>query len=576
MKHSTPLKLVMVWAGVGLLVAIRAAEPPQAPLTYEEYRRQSLKEAQPAILEAERAGRHQTITGLVAHFQATGSPGLVRVLAEGGYPAHEIVPVLSSLLQHSNAQAKQWVLAGLRSYGTNAAEATRGVLEVLAGDDELLAAQAAKTIVAIAPLNRAAVPPLVKWMRSGRGDWLSRLAWIGALGEMGTAAAPAVPVLQAELKAEDMPYLTNRTSLTAYSAFNAIGKIRNPAPMPRAELLRRKRQALQGEEAHSAFRTIKDGAVTPEEALPLLHDVLAAPDTPLPQKILAAEMLGEMRPRDSVSIGHLLRATKQSRSQTLADAASAGLVKAAVSDRNSVELLTAALDPQQALVSQAASRALIKAGNIASDPRTIDSVVAALRSCDGRTDFEVVGGFMDVLRALGPKAARAEPVLTGMLPIDAPIYQNRTRSSSMFIRKYTLLTLADVGITAEAIPAIIDELINAPHLENKAAAARAAGALPEGHEIVVPHLQQTLGTMVLTNYASAVNLNVIGLRRGASDSPVTSMPLEIIRALVKMGPAAKPAISVLRTRAQDPAMPAPNYYLPYQAEAARAAEVLSK
>lgn len=576
MNYTMKAVLSAITGLVGGVLAIGAAETPGKALTYEEYRRQSLKDAQSAILEGERIGRHQTITGLVAHFHATGNAALVQVLAEGGYPPNEIVPVLGSFLQHTNPGARQWALVGLRQYGTNAQETAGRVLEVLAGDDERLAAHAAKTIVAIAPSSRAGLPLLVKWLQSGRGDEITRLAWIGALHDMGPGAVSAVPSLQLELNAEDMPYLTNRTSLTAYSAFNAIGRIRNASAMSRSELLRRKTDAFFGDDVFSAFRTIKERVVTPEETLTLLSAVLAQSNAPLPPQILAAEILGDVKPRDSLTIGRLLAATRQTRSRILADSASSALVKSAVSDSNSVELLTAALDPDQPTLSMAASRALIQAGNLASNARTVDSVVAALRNCDGKTDFEVIGGFLDILRALGPKASRAEPTLTGLLPIDAPIYQDRTRSSSMFIRKYTLLTLADIGITADAIPAIIDELINAPHLENKAAAARAAGALPEGQEIVVPHLQKTLSEMVLTNYASAVNLNVIGLRRLAPGAPVTSMPLEIIRAFVKIGPAAKPAIPVLQARANDPVMPSPAYYLPYQAEAARAVEILSK
>jgi len=166
--------------------------------------------------------------------------------------------------------------------------------------------------------------------------------------------------------------------------------------------------------------------------------------------------------------------------------------------------------------------------------------------------------------------------LTSLLAIDAPIYQDRTRFSSMFIRKYVLLTLTDIGITSEAIPAIIDELSNAAHLENVAAAARAAGALPERQEVVVPYLAGVLTRMRLPKDAHALDLNTIGLTRFSPDTPVTSLPLEVIRALVRIGSAAKSSVPVLRARAQDPAMSSPDYYLPYQAEAARAADILSK
>jgi hypothetical protein len=177
---------------------------------------------------------------------------------------------------------------------------------------------------------------------------------------------------------------------------------------------------------------------------------------------------------------------------------------------------------------------------------------------------------------LGPRAASASPLLTSWLKVNAPVYQGRVKSSATFVRKYALLTLCEVGMTSDAIPAIIDELVNAPHLANRAAAARAAGAVPDHQDKLVPFLIAQLERLQPREDAGAVNLNIIGMKGFVPGDPVTSLPLEAIHALERLGPAAKSAVPVLRARAQDKPFGVAYYYLPYQAEAARVAQLLSK
>jgi len=144
-------------------------------------------------------------------------------LAAIGPDAAEAVPALSKLLggdekEASLRYAAVYALGRIGAAAAPVAETLRGLAK---SDDELMASVAVWALLKIEPDNKAqvaaAVPVLRKALR-GKRD-LARLEAAAALGDLGGAAASAVPIL--ELVTEDDPLPAVRTAAAA-----ALAKIK--------------------------------------------------------------------------------------------------------------------------------------------------------------------------------------------------------------------------------------------------------------------------------------------------------------------------------------------------------------
>jgi HEAT repeat protein len=144
-------------------------------------------------------------------------------LAALGPDAAEAVPALSKLLGGDEKEAAlryaaAYALGRIGPAAAPVAESLRGLAK---SDDELMASVAVWALLKIEPDNKAqvatAVPVLRKALR-GKRD-LARLEAAAALGDLGGAAASAVPIL--ELVSEDDPLPAVRTAAAA-----ALAKIK--------------------------------------------------------------------------------------------------------------------------------------------------------------------------------------------------------------------------------------------------------------------------------------------------------------------------------------------------------------
>ena len=144
-------------------------------------------------------------------------------LAAIGPDAAEAVPALSKLLGGDEKEAAlQYAAAyALGRIGPAAAPVAESLRGLAKSDDELMASVAVWALLKVEPDNKAqvaaAVPVLRKALR-GKRD-LARLEAAAALGELGSAAASAVPLL--ELVSEDDPLPAVRTAAAA-----ALAKIK--------------------------------------------------------------------------------------------------------------------------------------------------------------------------------------------------------------------------------------------------------------------------------------------------------------------------------------------------------------
>lgn len=393
----------------------------------------------------------------------------------------------------------------------------------------------------------------------------ARVATIAELGKLGPAAAPAIAALESEL--------TNPMAEVASGAFKALGAIRNEPPLDRAALLRGgtrladASEILRGRNSFRAFQGLR--ALPGEEALKLLRDALKN-DVPLAQQVMALEEIARLDPADPDTIGAVLPSLASPHGLIMSNAVAA-LARAPMDDAGVREALAGALSWHSDQAAVETAKLLARSAPAAA--ACVPKVIAALKQGTGRTDFRRLGAYMLLLRVAGREAsAPAVPVLVGFLSETAPIYQGRDPFFAKSVRRYVLITLADLGAPPEAIPVIIDEMTNALESATIAAAARAAGAVTSGQEKVVPHLKRALARRGLD---SGVRLDTIEVKTMPPPPLDTSPYLEIIRALTRLGAPAKSALPELAVRARDPVRRSAQFP-PYQQAAARAAIELSK
>jgi hypothetical protein len=179
-----------------------------------------------------------------------------------------------------------------------------------------------------------------------------------------------------------------------------------------------------------------------------------------------------------------------------------------------------------------------------SDEAPAKALAQALRQCDGTTDHHQVAAYLEALRAMGPRAASAADTLVQFLPERSPLYKDRDKSDALRLRSFLLVTLADVGVPRTALPFIVESLAASNMAHPFAAAARAAGARGPDAGVCIPFLLRALDP--------AFHDELITLDRydAVPDAEQTTGRLEAIRALGRMGPAARAAVPLLTAIAE--------------------------
>lgn len=406
----------------------------------------------------------------------------------------------------------------------------------------------------------ATVPTLVQQFQNPSAMHRDRKAALNALASLGPAAAETVPALEAEL--------SNPRSELSYAAYRALGAIRNEPLLDHKTLFTQGAKLFLGREGFCAFKSLSQPGVPRDRALLLLHEVLST-NLPSPIQLMALDTLGQMKPSDPSSICALVKSIGSS-DDFIATTAAAALTHAPMTNPPAMDVLVGAVVSGKDRVAVESAKALARFGPQAAP--LLRAIIEALKRSTGDTDFRRVGAYLHVLRAMGLDACAAGPALAEMLEESAPIYQGSHPFGAKSVRRYLLLTLADIGVPSSALPAIIDELSNTLEPPTLAAAARAAGHVGPGKEKVVPFLRQALERKGLS---TAVSLETIESKKGPVPEPVTSPYLEIIHALARLGPTARGAVPVLRDRAKDPVR-RERYTPPYQQLAARVADELAR
>jgi HEAT repeat protein len=212
----------------------------------------------------------------------------------------------------------------------------------------------------------------------------------------------------------------------------------------------------------------------------------------------------------------------------------------------------------------------------------VPALAAALSRADSTDKHDRVGAYLEALRAVGPGAVEAADQIVRLLAERSALYRNRSKYEVEQLRAFMLVTLSEVGIPDAALPFILDALANSNTLSNTlsdthsdtlriyAAGAIAAGALGARAADAAPFLLRALRPefrdyqLTFESYPGSIPKSGI----------YTSPRIEAIRALGKIGPAAKTATSLLTEFAQREESPQRFSQMPLLSDEARTALAL--
>ncbi|HSL81986.1 MAG TPA: SCO family protein, partial [Thermoanaerobaculia bacterium] len=162
-----------------------------------------------------------------------------------------------------------------------------------------------------------------------------------------------------------------------------------------------------------------------------------------------------------------------------------------------------------------------------------------LAFADGATSEAELTAALRALADRGRGGAGAGPALVALLAENADLYRGRGPREAIRLRACLLATLADVGPPPEALPKVLADLAHGHWPLLQAAAARAAGALGAGGTPAVPYLVDVL-------QPDTKDDRVPARLCGEEGSPGrTTARLEAVRALARIGPAARSAVPML-------------------------------
>ncbi len=167
-------------------------------------------------------------------------------------------------------------------------------------------------------------------------------------------------------------------------------------------------------------------------------------------------------------------------------------------------------------------------------PTLIAAEIEALKSATGATDQMFIHELIETLRAAGPAAKDAAPVIASLLAPAPAILEGRGETDRDYLRGHALVAIAELGIPDDAADEVLASLEGAHPRVVLCASLRAIGALGAKGAVAVPEL--------------------IEIVKGSAPGLPSMLPflhdsfprLEAIRALGRIGPAARAAIPALR------------------------------
>jgi hypothetical protein len=181
----------------------------------------------------------------------------------------------------------------------------------------------------------------------------------------------------------------------------------------------------------------------------------------------------------------------------------------------------------------------------------IDAVTGALEHAAAQgAPVAEVGACLDILRNVGPDAARSAEVLVRLLEEDSPVYRNTLKHEVDRLRGFLFATLAVTGVPDNAMPAILGALANSNELllQEFTGAARAAGAAgPRAREASHP-LLRALRPGAATDLLAFQRFD----SHSISDGECTTPQIEALRALSRIGVSDEGTVRAVRAFLKKP------------------------
>ena len=398
----------------------------------------------------------------------------------------------------------------------------------------------------------------------------SRYQLAAAVATLGPAAAAAAPILSR--------WLRDPSTIVQYHAFVALGTVIPQSPISFEAL---ERLGSVGPEVQYATLLAMQQQAAPRAAeIPIVITIVKETDH-RGLKCFALETLGLIGPAHTGALRAILACVAES-DEFISETGLRALRRIDTAHVELVPVLAEALSSSNWKARYYAAEALREFGPRAKP--AVPALAAALSKADSTYKDYWVGAYLEALRAVGPGAVEAADQIVHLLTERSALYRNRSKYEVEQLRAFMLVTLSEVGIPDAALPFILDALANsdvaaaAGHaagvtsdtLRIYAAGAIAAGALGARAADAAPFLLRALRPEFrdypLTFESYLANIPKSGV--------YTSARIEAIRALGKIGPAAKTATSLLTELAQREESPQRFFQMPLLSNEARTALAL--
>jgi hypothetical protein len=431
------------------------------------------------------------------------------------------------LLNARSERLREWTL---RSLGDTPGDNTPMIpvlLEIVANPaaERELRALAAR-VIGTATIDARAMATLMDAMRNTDSEL--RVILLEVVAKSGRAGVPFIP----ELKR----YLNAPAAGVQFHAFRAVEQIERAAKL---------NADLSGDAAYAkALETVRFYETRESSPDAIRSSVLTAKDARVTKylKCLGLLHLSTAPGPDHDTVDAVLESVAET-DLFVSELAANVLNSFQQFDGASVRVLSRGLSHSDANVRLHAALALKKAGPV--EPQTLPDLIASLnRAGAGGGTARELGACLDALRQSGTNAAMAAPTLMRLLEEQSAVYRNLSKHEVDRVRAFLLVTLADVGISVEALPCVVSSLASGDRWMTMefAAAARAAGMLGTNAVAAVPLLVRPLQEPM---QEQPVTFEKFDSHSSATRDYTTSQ-VEVLRALRQMGRAAEAAAPAVR------------------------------
>jgi hypothetical protein len=453
-------------------------------------------------------------------------------------PAAQGVPFLLKRLEQPADVSKRTVLRMLSVYGVDAKSAAPPVLELLKKNPSRpVLIDAMLTVAKVDPTNTAGAAVILERLGNDDADDASNRAALQALAAMASvvpkAAVPRIAKFQ-EHRLTDL-------GVTAHEVIGKILALERPT-LEQLRMLKAIEWRDAADQGYSVLATIGEAGNKADFAAPLLVDLLAT--TPPPYlECVAIDTIYRLRTGNPQAIAAIVdRLLAQD--VTVRSKARIAVQNFDLKQPEAVRALAAGLRHKSQFVRLDVATALRTWDDFERLPPPAHAeMLAPLLATLAEVDDTVPPLYLDVylmlLRRFGAKAAPAGEGLVKLYQNDAYV-----KKFGPLSRGKVLAALANIGVPESGQALVLEILKKGPQKFDGgfsyAAAARAAGTFAKAEEVPLLLPGLTVNDKDLERALYFIDWS------GTGQGKATTVRLETIRALAKMGPDAADALPALK------------------------------